>query len=220
MAAKPKPTPEETPAETQAVATRPRVDEPAPYNPALETWEEATSAAHEVMGHDLAKDELLDALIGVPFLITRFTFRPGIPASETTQFMAKGDTYAYVSVEAVIAPEVELKRRRVNVDTLPFDPGALVVFNDGSTGIYRQTVNYLEAIGFITLPEGPDEGSKGSVRFDLPPTKWTEVHAGELSFDEDGNGIYTVNVRLRCPRGLRKSTYDSPFGEAGTRYLG
>lgn len=215
---------EETPPSGE-VATTPQITpsayvEPAEYNPALETWEQAVTGAHEVLGHDLAKGVLLEALDGVPFLMTRFTFRPGIVADRDADLMKVGDVYAYVSIEAIIAPEAELRRRRVDLDTLPFDPESQVVFNDGSTGIYRQAVTYLAAIGAITLPDGPTEGGKGNVRYDLPPWKWTEFHAGEYKADEDGTGTYSINVRLRAPRGLRRSEYAYNNQDAETRYWG
>lgn len=199
--------------------------EPGDYSPALDSWDDLTEGAHEALGHDLAKDELLDALVGVPFMITHLTFRPGVPCTVETPLMAVGTHYAYVSAEIVVAPESELKRRRVDVENLPFDPLAQVVFNDGSTGIYRQLVEYLNTIGAIELPDGPEQGKKGESRYDLPPWFWSGLRAGTYteaddSVEGDPSGTYEINVRLKCPRGLRRSEYDSPFGPAGTRYIG
>src|SRR5215469_13336995 len=106
--------------------------EPGRFDP-NQSWDMATRDADQVLGHDLAKDEILDALVGVPFLITRMTFHPG----------EAGKREAYVSCEVQLAPRPEMERRRVNLAMLPFDPGELVVFNDGSTGVYRQCVAYL-----------------------------------------------------------------------------
>lgn len=182
------------------------------YDPVSMSWDDLASTAHEVLGADLAKDELMDALVGVPFIITRVTFRRGIKRN--------GYQAAYVSCEAVIAPESELRKRRVNLDNLPFAPGGSVVFNDGSTGIYRQVVAYLRAAGFITLPDGPEEGESGVSIYDLAPADWTAVNIGELGADSDGFTTYDANIRLKCPRGLRLSTYTNDAGDAKTRYFG
>lgn len=177
------------------------------------SWEDLSVGADEVFGNDLAKDELLDALDGVPILIHRVTFRNGV--------MKNGEPGDYVSVEAVIAPQQELLRRRINLETLPFSPNQSVVFNDGSTGIYRQIVSYLRMKGFIDLPEGPTEGEAGASVCDLPIRKWANIHNGEICFDSEGNEVYTANIRLKCPRGLRRSEYTSKATgtEATTRYI-
>jgi hypothetical protein len=177
--------------------------------------------ADEILGHDLAKDENLDALEGVPFLITKVVFRPG----------EKGQRESYATLEIVLASRQLMERRNVNLATLPFDPGDLVVINDGGTGIYRQIVAYLHAKGFIALPEplvvngnGPrwDDKAKEMVyacSFDLPPSAWADVNAGDLRFDNDGKPVYTANVRIFAKRGIRVSDYSNDFGESKTRYL-
>lgn len=189
----------------------PRYD-PATY-PGDVGWESLLSEADEVLGYDLAKEELFDALEGVPFMITRVTLRPGI-----TRNNVKAN---YTSAECVIAPEATLKRRRVNMETMPFEPGELVLFNDGSTGIHRQIVQYLEAKKFISLPEGPDGGKMGESRFDVPVAEWTDIRYGELRFTEQGDAVYTADIRLFCKRGIRRSEYDNDYTETGsvTRYL-
>lgn len=195
--------------------------EPAPYDP-NQAWDVATRDADQVLGHDLAKEEILDALVGVPFLITRMTFHAG----------EAGQRESYVSCEAQLAPRPEMERRRVNLAMLPFDPGDLVVFNDGSTGIYRQCVAYLHAKGFIALPEpvrpegkGPQWDEKAGemtyeCSYDLPPVKWTDIHAGDLRYTPEGNPQYTVNVRCLAKRGIRISEYQNDWTKDGkTRYL-
>jgi hypothetical protein len=195
--------------------------EPESYDP-NQPWDVATRDADQVLGHDLAKDEILDALIGVPFLITRMTFHPG----------EAGARAAYVSCEAQLAPRPEMERRRVNLAMLPFDPGDLVVFNDGSTGIYRQCVAYLHAKGFIALPEPVVTEGKGAIwdmtagemvyvcSYDLPPSEWEATHAGDYRYDEHGNTVYSVNVRCLAKRGIRVSEYENEWSKDGkTRYL-
>lgn len=195
--------------------------EAMPYDPNV-SWEEAIAGADQVLGHDLAKEEILDALEGVPFLITRMTFHAG----------EAGQREAYVSCEAQLAPRAEMERRRVSLATLPFDPSDLVVFNDGSTGIYRQCVAYLHAKGFIALPEPVRPEGKGPIwdmpkgemiyecSYDLPPLKWAEIHAGDLRYTPDGQPQYTVNVRCLAKRGIRISEYENDWTKDGkTRYL-
>ena len=187
----------------------------AEYIPGTEQW--AAEGTDTIVGHDLAKGELLDTLVGVPFAITRLTFRRGIPKRD-------GTDSAVCAVEGVIAPEDVLKRRRVNMAELPWEPGAQIVFNDGSTGIYRQLVQYISEVkGYVTLPEGlPEGGGYGESRYDLAHWEWSRINAGEVTTDRDGNPVYTINIRLTCPRGIRVSEYESDYNPAGgrTRYLG
>lgn len=197
-------------------ATRPDVPEVERYNPALHTWDDLSGAADTVLGADLVSTDeaLFDALVGVPFLITRVVYRP----SEYGTSQERN----YVSVEAVIAPEHILKRRRVNTEGLPFDPESQVVFNDGSTGIARQITAYLYATGRISLPDPIHaEGKAGESSYDLPVSQWPDVHAGELRFTPTGQAVYICDVRLSCPRGIRISDgYDFEGGKDGkTRYL-
>jgi hypothetical protein len=186
----------------------------AEYIPGKEEW--AVPGTDTLAGHDLAKDALLDALVGIPFVITRLTFRRGIPRTD-------GSFKAVCAVETAIAPEDVLKRRRVNMAEMPFEPGAQVVFNDGSTGVYRQLVAYLATKGYITIPEElPEQGGYGESRYDLAHWEWTRINSGEVSQDKNGNPVYAINVRLTCPRGLRLSEYASdynPNGSGKTRYL-
>lgn len=194
------------------LTTPPPAELPA-YRPG-EAWD--TTTADQVFGHDLAKNELFDALANVPFMITRITTRPGAIRGNPPE---RAD---YMSCEIVIAPEAELRRRRIDLDALPFRAGDLVVFNDGSTGIYRQLVLYLSEKGFIVLPEGATEGGLGETIYDLPARKWTDIRTGIVSYDVEGNLTYSCNLRLFCPRGIRRSEYPNPnlpAEDAYTRYL-
>lgn len=189
-----------------------------PYNPALNSWAELRGAADEVLGYDLAKDQLFDALERVPFIITCITSRPGTVRRDKT---GVDKQYSYFSHECVIAPEEDLVRRRIDLSTLPFRGGDHVVFNDGSTGIRRQVVQYLAAKEYIVLPQGDTNGPFGESVYDLPPGDWAEINVGESTFDTDGFLNYQCDVRLFAPRGLRISEYDSDFNPDGgkTRYL-
>lgn len=195
--------------------------EPEAFDPNM-SWEDATEGADTVLGHDLAKAEILDALEGVPFLITRLTFREA-------DTIARG---SYVSCECQLAPKSVMERRKINLLTLPFDPGDMVVFNDGSTGIYRQAVAYLHQRGFIALPD-PVIGSGNGPRwdekeqkviyectYDYPPEMWADVHAGDMRYTPTGKGEYQVNVRILAKRGIRISNYQNDWTQDGkTRYL-
>lgn len=181
-----------------------------PYAPGVEDWGTLISNADEVTGFELISGEAADKLIGVPFVITRAVFRDGVQRA--------GSPYRddYVSCEAVVAPQEVLAQRarrgRLDLDEISVDPGEHIVFNDGSTGIYRQIVQYLEAKGMIVLPAGPDVGGKGESRFDLPRSQWDEG-------DEQATSGF--NIRLHCPRGLRYSEYTNDYNPDGskTRYI-
>lgn len=196
----------------------------SPYDRNAVSFSDMIETAVEVQGNQLVKEELADELVGVPFLITKLTFRRGmkdtsVPKDSPVRWMA------YVSAEAVIADAAYLASRKINLDDKPFLAGDHIVLNDGSTGIYRQVVAVLESQGYIVLPEGPVQGAKGQVRFDAPPSEWEQIDVGESWFGEvasanEGFLVYTVDCRIFAPRGLRLSSYSNDYAsEAQTRYL-
>lgn len=214
----------------------PAAEFPAKYDPYTEAgqWDALSGEADTVFGFDLAKDELADALCGVEFIVVAMTFRPGT--------IKDGLQYAYVSLETVVSPRLHIARinmgRRASggreaglpdlttLDDIPFEPGSHVVINDGSTGIYRQSVQYLQAKQFVTLPDPITEGGEhGTSSFDLPPAAWSSVNPnlGYLAADESGFVGAHLNVRLKSPRGLRLSRYPNPSNPketSTTRYFG
>ena len=195
------------------------------YQPGMD-WETIMQTADEVLGFDLAKDEAADDLVGVPFVMTHVVFRRGITRDKQVQ--------AYVSCEVRLAPSFDLRMinirregselpRLSSLEGLPFGPDTHVVFNDGSTGIYRQVVQYLWRKRFITLAEPVIEGGGyGESSFDQPPGKWAGIAQGEPSETDDGFTAYAANILLLCPRGLRLSLYNNQYNPDGskTRYLG
>ena len=210
-----------------------QVQEPEEYTG--QSWADLMAGEKDtILGYDPAKDELLDALVGVPHLITSMTFRPGV-----TRKTGNGDKkFAYVSLEAIVPPETELDLAKINaarktsklepvanLTDLPFGANDHVVYNDGSTGIYRQVVQYLGAKGYVSLVKEGEEvvtnGKLGETTYDLPPEDWADIHTGHMRFDTDGFGLYSVHVRLFCPRGLRLSKYENEYNPDGskTRYL-
>jgi hypothetical protein len=193
------------------------------YQPG-EDWKTLIESSDEVLGYDLAKDETADDLVGVPFLVTAVHFWPGVMRDKEMQ--------AYVSCEVRVSPGLTLKvinsRREgsnltgiASLDSLAFGPDSHVVFNDGSTGVYRQIVKYLAAKGFITLKDPIVEaGSYGESSFDQPPSRWAGINAGTQT-EDDGFVSYSSPVRLYCPRGLRLSLYQNDYTQTGkTRYIG
>jgi hypothetical protein len=193
------------------------------YQPG-EDWQSLVGRADEILGYDLARDETADDLVGVPFIMTRLVFRPGVMRDKERQ--------SYVSAEVRIAPALDLRlinsRRessrlpRINdLDSLAFGPDSHVVFNDGSTGVYRQAVKLLVAKQYITLAQPIVEaGGYGECSFDQPPGRWTGYLKGN-AIDQDGFIGYTADIALFCPRGLRLSLYENDYTQTGkTRYLG
>lgn len=186
----------------QAVAVQ---QSPSP----IEEWWGAPEA-DEVEGHDLLKDEALDDIVGVPFMGFKVVFREGVQRRD----IPWRDDYA--SLELRVAPaavilrdltRIQTRRRSFKVPALTVEqaaslPGEQLVINDGSTGLYRQIVQYLAAKGLIKLPDGDEEGEKGETIYDLPRSQWL---AGA---EEATEGI---DIQLRCSRGLRFSEYPSPY---------
>ncbi len=195
------------------------------YTPGMD-WETLVNSADEIQGYDLARDETADDLVGVPFALTGITFRPGMLRDKVRQ--------AYVSCEVLIGPDLDLRLintrressrlpRVTNASSLAFGPGSHVVFNDGSTGVYRQCVKYLAARGYMQLkPPVIETGTYGESSFDQPPSGWVSIARGERAPGDDFLG-YAVQLSpvLFCPRGLRLSLYENDFTQTGkTRYLG
>lgn len=167
----------------------------------------AWASADSIVGHDLvakSNQEMFEKLCGTPFLITRVTFRP-------SDMQPKGLSYRpdYVSVEAVIPTAdvllARLKFAGIRVEDLPFQPGQMIIFNDGSTGVRRQIVEYLSEKGVLPEREGPKGGPSGESVYDQP-----------VATDD----AEEFNVRLACPRGLRRSEYSNDYtSDAATYYL-
>lgn len=182
------------------------------YNPTTQTWDDLQEGAVEILGYDHLKDEDLDALAGVPFMITQVVFRPSDMTSRKN----------YVTVQAVIAPKEVLEKRHVKTDNIPFDAEDQVLFNDGSTGIYRQIVAILAAREMIILPEPINpQGKAGESSYDLAPDEWQDIAFGNMQYSETGQAIYTANLRVFCKRGIRISDgYENEWTKDGkTRYL-
>jgi len=179
------------------------------------------SGADVVSGASLFKDDGLETLVGIPMLLHSVTFRTG------TFDKARGYAADYVSVEALIADETELRRAMKRgqftaTQAELLQPEENIILNDGSTGIYRQLVKHLCDKGLIGIPEGPDTGEKGESRWDVPRSQWLGSAIEITRGDDDALSDTAFPVRLYCPRGLRKSEYVSPVNPretARTYYL-
>jgi hypothetical protein len=204
------------------------------YAPPGVSFQDLANEATTLPGYELARDEDLDALCGVDFIITRVNFREGLARRENNAWLTKYPDHtkgAYVSLELTTNPEQSLtkvNRARSasgltpihDFSALGFDPGDHFVINDGSTGIYRQVVASLAIDGYIILPEGEMEGGSGQTIFDTIPEEWADVQLGDSRFDPTGFQTYAANVRIRCKHGVRISEYESDFNpDSKTRYL-
>jgi hypothetical protein len=163
----------------------------APYTSDTDAkvWENAVAGAIEIEGYSLyggtENERTLDALIGIPLVILHATFRRGDITPKDTEVARD-----YVSLECLIHPSHQHEFAR-----------KYVVFNDGSTGIYRQVVAALYARELITVNEDlPESGEAHSTRYDV---SFTVVDTDSVEFR---------NIKIFCPEGLRKSKYDNPGG--------
>lgn len=138
------------------------------------------AGADTVLGHGL---EDKANLIGVSHIITKVVFRP------TPDKQARD----YVSVEATVyTKEADGTITR----------GEDVVYNDGSTGVRRQIMEYLTAKGFR---DDADPDARVTVPLKTPSDEGMSVE---------------YDIRLNAPRGLRVSNYVNDFTQEGeTFYL-
>jgi hypothetical protein len=207
--------------------------EPAPYSPlSAESWDELMSESATIPGYDLLTDADTDALVGIPMIVTKASFRKGVSRKGRPNFSEENPNDGYVSLEILLAPVFDMaqinRARKANdmteitsLSQLPFRQSDHVVINDGSTGIYRQVVAFLATADYIDLNEGEVVGGKGETILDTVPNEWAAIRAGNSVFDDDGFLTAEFNVRLACRRGLRLSRYDTEYNPDGatTRYL-
>jgi hypothetical protein len=166
-------------------------------------WDMEVGNALEVEGYSLIggreNERTLDALIDTAFVTRHATFRQGDITPD-----GAASPRDYVSLEILVNPD----------DSHRF-PRKYVVFNDGSTGIYRQIVAALAMEGMVELPEGlPEAGDANTTRYD--------VSFSGPETDEHGERIAReFDIRIYCPEGLRRSDYTNEFGggSATTWYL-
>lgn len=131
----------------------------------------------------LEKDKL--RLVGVPHIITKVSYRPGVLNRETK---VRGD---YVSVEAVVVKQAQLdeaiKRGWIPPDNMDQIPAAeeRIVYNDGGTGIKRQLTHILWGKGLLVLNKKSAPQSMSD--FDVPYSEWDSFSQAAEMNDADGN---------------------------------
>lgn len=165
------------------------IEIPIPEGVTLPTLpgESFAELAGQLTGMTSARDliKVKEGLVGVPMILTSFTFRWGAKPKDA-RF---GD---YVSVEAVT-----YDNRRV-------------VFNDSSTGVRKQVAEYLKGIGVLTEADDPAQpfqtwDSDNLAKFGT----WRgELEKSSFRIESEPGG---VAIRFLCRHGLRKSAY---FAEA------
>jgi len=155
-------------------------------------------------------------LLGVPHIITRVTYRPGITDQE-------GNDKDYVSVEALVADAAtlahEVRRGRIpgvsDIGNLPFEPEEKVVYNDGSTGIRRQITHLLHNMGLIEVPVVEADLAV----FDTPYFGWSVITQTGLMNGDDDTKIEVPDFQyspsgaplaIVVGRGLRVSEFPNP----------
>lgn len=190
-------------------------------------FEGAIQNAYEIessgLDVDIFKDEKLDSLVGVPFLIVAGTYRERFADDKLSDF---------VTMLAIIADENTLAKRHVRVrGDEPWFPMQTIGINDGSTGIRRQLTAILHAQGAIrVIEEGSvlvESGGRGEVSYDRLVSQWDDWSGGEHTIKVDKNSgreLSTFDFALEngiyCPRGIRLSTYKNKYGKmTTTRYL-
>jgi hypothetical protein len=196
---------------TQEIAEQER--EIAPYTG--QDWDTLDAEAHVVKGSDQVKADLLT---GYSFIAVAFTLREGDYLHE-----ACGHNHPYLYLTVVVGSEAEIaravKRGRIkeeNADDI--EPGEVLGFVEAGTGLYRQMLSYLEDQGYVKFPEGPADGKFGQSRFDSLPETW-EFLKGDVGFTPEGQPVWSGNIRLKFPRGLRVSEYENEYTKQGkTRY--
>lgn len=157
-----------------------------------------------IQSAELERDKNL--LLGVPHVITRVTYRPGI------------DDKDYVSVEATLGDYAALSHAVLRkwipnvatVDDLVFDPEERIVYNDGSTGIRRQLTMILHNAGIINV--GPVEDG---FSYDRPYTEWESFNqVGKMNNESGDDKIEVPDIQhngndaplaIFAMRGLRVS---------------
>lgn len=199
---------------------------------AVNEWDELMAEAVVIETPELVKDDDLKALVGVPLIVSRMTFRRGISRKGKANYSDDHPYDAYVSLECKLHPSPDLNRinskRRQNrleplesIEKMLFEPGSVAVINNGGTGIYRQAVAYLATRELITLPENlPLTGEKGTTALDLSPGEWEDISVtGVSTYDDDGFQCAEFATVLAAKSGLQPSTYQWEDQDATTWYL-
>lgn len=187
---------------------------------------------------DITEKSLLQ---GVPHIITKLTW-------QSVRIDSDSDAQrGFVSVEATVGDEDALgkaiKRLRVvsgteakrdgdkirTLDEFALDANERIVYNDGSTGIRRQLVEWLNVNGIISIGDvhANDIESFGKTAADVPWSYWAMTPPTTLLSEDDGALPVLVIDRfangepllIEIRKGLHPSRYDGPKGPALTWYF-
>lgn len=158
-------------------------------------------------------------LVGVPHVITRVTYRPGIT---TPEGLAKD----YVSVEAIVADAETLHYalsrgwipggEKGDLSTVPVSPEEHIVYNDGSTGVRRQLTNILHNVGLLEVPNVDQDMAV----FDAPYWEWNgfaqtglmngEADDEKIEVPDFSQGATGAQLAIFVEHGLRISVFPNP----------
>lgn len=182
------------PPAAQQVATVPPIPPLVDAKSGFSFSELASAAVHVAQGFDVADQANLE---GIPFAVVEITIRDGVPRD--------GKPTNYASL-CVVTADVATLTHRIRSGFLkadwPLSPNTTYVINDGSTGLYRQTIAFLQDIKLIDIgPIGKETGGElGQSPYDRPRDEWVRGK------EEAEAGFHGRPLWL-CPRGLRRSEY-------------
>lgn len=174
------------------------------------------------------------SLLGVPMVITQIAYRYSeLPDPANSKLIISGD---YVSVTARLG-NLDWFTKAIEAGRIPnvsdlsglpkgLEPEALVVFNDGSTGIRRQLTGLLHHAGIINV--GGDFTKDKNGIFDRKFFEWTYCDPTQTSPSSDDAMQVPTIVRgksskplvIYALKGLRASEYAYGSQMATTYYLG
>ena len=183
---------------------------------------------------ELFKSDEKWKLLGVTHYITHVQFRPTL---------LEGEPADYVSVEARIASEAKLdmriKQERIpNIRSLDqlielgVEPGAQIVYNDGSTGIRMQLAYMMHSMGIVVVADIP--GNQVHVKNPIFRTnfqKWDSIgdqvseatNPAETSLSMDAPDIRMRDLNhpllIKANQGLRVSDYTFDGRPTQTFYI-
>lgn len=119
---------------------------------------------------------------------------------------------AFMITGLVFRPSTMSEKEYVSIETVT-DKRGTVVFNDGSTGVRRQVMNYLIGKRIAAVPV--EVATKLENLGDVSASDAEWVRPANATIAEDGSVTVRIPVMLDCPRGLRKSEFNWLNPETG-----
>lgn len=200
----------------------------------IEELEEYEGPVVRVDSAELFESDEKWKLLGVTHYITRVTYRPTL---------LEGKPADYVSVEARIASEAKLelriKQERIpNIRSLAqlielgVEPGAQIVYNDGSTGIRQQLTYMMHGMGIIQVADiAPADMHVKNKIFTTHYQSWLNIGdqvSETADLKEEGAVVQHPDIRMRdlnnpllvkANQGLRVSDYSFDGRPTQTYYI-